>query len=163
MSTSNFPVSVDGYLLLKHIRYLACRNRPLTTREAGKHLLRWTLFRYSVLRFALLCNAHIKLQGVSIEKFLMADPEVRIAHGEDSDEVEPQGYGPDVEVEEAGAIGGAGEFEDASGVGETAVINGDSDHEDERVGAEDGKSAATDTFVEYVFLTVVMLTPCDFD
>lgn len=93
----------------------------------------------------------------------MADPEVRIANGEESDEGDPQGYSQDIEVEETGAIGGAGEFEDASGVGETAVFNGDSEQEDERVGVEDGKSAATDTFVEYVFLAAVMLTPCDFD
>lgn len=61
----------------------------------------------------------------------MADPEVRI-FGEESADVEMQGDGGDVEV------------------GETAAANGENGNDDERAGAEEGKTATRATFVEYV-------------
>lgn len=99
----------------------------------------------------------------------MADPEVHIsALGEDFSDVEMQGDGDDVEVGGDGEVSGIGPLADilggiGEGIGETAAPNGDSENEEERLGAEDGKPAPRATFVEYVFHAVVMLAWCDFD
>lgn len=83
--------------------------------------------------------------GASGENIPMADPEVRIAFEEESGDMELQGDG---------------EMVDAS---EIAAANGDSEVEDERVSAEEGKLAPRVTFVEYVPPAVVALSSCDFD
>ncbi|MCJ1267915.1 hypothetical protein MMC22_007801 [Lobaria immixta] len=62
----------------------------------------------------------------------MADPEVRISFGEESADVEMQGDGRDVEV------------------GETAAANGENGNDDERAGAEEGKTATRATFVDFL-------------
>lgn len=95
----------------------------------------------------------------------MADPEVRISHGEESEDFEMQGDGEDLEVGDT-SVGDAS-FADPT-VGDTAgdepaLVNGEGEKEDGRAGAEEEKSAPNDTFVEYVPHAVVMLASCHFD
>lgn len=91
----------------------------------------------------------------------MADPEVRISHGEESEDFEMQGDGEDVEVGDT-TVGDTSFAEPAGGEtagGETAVgetlVNGDGEKEDGKAGTEEEKSAPNDTFVEYVPHAVV--------